>query len=75
MYVHINDIIYMYMYILMILYTCTYILMILQLYIQVHVLLSYSFIYLFIRLEYAGDNFVRHSGDAREFAKSQSMYM
>ena len=34
------------------------------------------FFYLsFIRLEYAGDNFVRHTGDAREFAKSQSMYM
>ncbi len=25
------------------------------------------------RLKYAGDNFVRHSGDTNDFAKSQSM--
>ena len=29
---------------------------------------------LFFRLQYAGENFVRHTGDVREFAKEQSKF-
>lgn len=28
---------------------------------------------LFYRLKYAGENFVRHTGDVKEFAKQQSI--
>ena len=36
--------------------------------------MSYPVIYIF-RLQYAGENFVRHTGDVREFAKEQSKFV